>query len=580
MGLFMESRIRRIFGIALVSWTLQARALAISRILVVVSCVCLAQYIFLLWKSLLAVDLKPIVWGIVADLVVLKDLSGEEFFSIDGAAKEVVARRKAALESMSASWATRWPKSREVSTQMKKLFSDVRFKASGFESTFPVFQKTVNQMLDMLTIVASTDGTKIVDVDGQELLDSSGSYGVNCFGHTRFKEFMNAGNELAQKVGPLLGPMHPVVVENIELLLKIYNKEEVSFHMSGTEAVMGAVQQVRFHTQRPLIVVFKGAYHGWWDGIMQGAGNPRFNWDCLVLKDKCPASLRLLSARASEIAGVVINPIAGMGWGPASTSGLNSGGSKFNAGAESFEVFRKWLTQVKETCKASDIPLIFDETWSFQLGPGGAQEFFGVQADIVTLGKALGGGHAAGVVCGPHRLMERSDPDRPMRVSFVVGTFKGSPMVMGSMNAVLKWVTTPEAAAEFNGLKDRVAKWVPACNKVLSEEGLPISVAAYRNMWCLCFHQCSAYHFLFHCYLRDAGLQLVWVGTSKALLNLEFSEADLEQLTRIIVKAAKKFQDDGWWYHDAKPASLLPLVLGPTLKYHSSRFQKWLGLSR
>merc|ERR1740138_333005 len=393
---------------------------------------------------------------------------------------------------MSEAWAKRWPKSLAQSTYMRKIFPDFRFKASGFESTFPVFQKVVNEALDMCTIVDHTDGTKIVDVDGQHLLDSGGSYGGNVFGHTRNKNFMNAGNELAQKVGPLLGPMHPIVTETIEMMTKIFKKDEVSFHMSGTEAVMGAVQQVRFHTGRPLIAVFKGAYHGWWDGIMQGAGNPRFNWDCIVLKDKCPASLELLRARADEIAGVVVNPIAGMGWGPASTSTLNSGGAKFNAGSDSVEIFRQWLCQLRETCTTSKIPLIFDETWAFQLGPGGAQDLYGVTADIVTLGKALGGGHAVGAVCGPHRLMERRDPDRPMLVSFVVGTFKASPMVMGSMNAVLTWVTTPEAVAEFNGSKDRIAKWAAACNADLSEQGLPISVAAYRNMWTVRYHQRSA----------------------------------------------------------------------------------------
>jgi len=286
----------------------------------------------------------------------------------------------------------------------------------------------------------------------------------------------------------------------------------------------------------------------------------------------------VLRARAGEIAGVIINPVAGMGWGPSATSTLNSGGAKMNAGAESIESFKKWLCQVRETCTAGSIPLIFDETWAFQLGPGGAQETYGVQADIVTLGKAAGGGHAVGVVCGPSWLMERRDPDRPMRVSFVVGTFKGSPMVMGSMNAVLKWVLTPAAVAEFNGLKDRTAKWAVACSKALSKEGLPISVSAYRNMWCVCYQQSSAYHFLFHCYLRDAGLQLVWVGTGKALLNLEFTDKDLEQLTGMIVSAAKKMKEDGWWWEDAQPASLLPLVLGPTLKYHSEKLLKWFGV--
>merc|ERR1719460_3067804 len=185
----------------------------ISSMLSVSSIAYSVYYAYLLWKTLLAVDLKPIVWGYVAELAVLKDLSRAEFFQIDGAPNDVAARRHEALDCMSASWAKRWPKAQEKSAQMKRLFSDLRFKASGFESTFPVFQKVVNEALDMCTIVDHTEGTEVIDIDGQRFLDSSGSYGVNCFGHTHFKHFMDKGNELAQKVGPVLGPMHPVVIE-------------------------------------------------------------------------------------------------------------------------------------------------------------------------------------------------------------------------------------------------------------------------------------------------------------------------------------------------------------------------------
>jgi len=174
-------------------------------------------------------------------------------------------------------------------------------------------------------------------------------------------------------------------------------------------------------------------------------------------------------------------------------------------------------------------------------------------------------------------LMERRDPQRPMRVSFVVGTFKGSPMVMGSMNAVLKWVTKPETEKVFNDHKARVAKWVESCNALLSKESLPISVAAYRNMWCVCYTQRSAYHFLFHCYLRDAGLQMVWVGTGKMLLNLEFTDDDFSRLTRILVCAAKAFKLDGWWWEGGKDVQLVKYVLGPTIKFHSDRFRRRLG---
>merc|ERR1712014_436150 len=129
-------------------------------------------------------------------------------------------------------------------------------------------------------------------------------------------------------------------------------------------------------------------------------------------------------------------------------------------------------------------------------------------------------------------------------------------------------------------MRDRVSAWVEACNKRLSAEGLPLSVAAYRNMWCICYHQKSIYNFLFHCYLRDAGLQLVWVGTGKALLNIEFSDQDMERLTTIIINSAKQFKADGWWNEQFTPPSLLPLVLWPTMKYHSDRITNWLGLGK
>jgi len=292
-----------------------------------------------------------------------------------------------------------------------------------------------------------------------------------------------------------------------------------------------------------------------------------------VLKDQDLTSLNLLRLRAREIAGLIVNPVQGFGWTNSTTS--TTGHPVVRAGLEAIERFQLWLLKVRETCTDNKIPLIFDETWCFQLGPGGAQDTYGVDADIVTLGKALGGGHAVGAVCGPSWLMERRDPERAMRVSFAVGTFKGSPMVMGSINAVLRWVRTPQAAQAFDSLKDNVARWSSTCNATLKNEDLPISVSAYRTMWCVCYHQKSAYQFLFQVYLRNEGLQMVWVGTGKMLLNLEFREADFQRLTDILVRAGKAFKEDGWWWPGGKSIALLPLVLRPTIRYHIRRLLSW-----
>merc|ERR1719436_249543 len=229
---------------------------------------------------------------------------------------------------------------------------------------YPIWQQVVNEALDPITVVESSEGMEITDTSGEKFLDVSGSYGVNCFGYTRTKEFLAAGQELASTLGPCLGPVHPIVAENVELLLKIFRKEEVSFHMSGTEAVMSAVYQARFYTQRPLTAVFQGSYHGWWDGVMQGAGNERFAADCLILKPHDVASLDLIRLRAQEINAVIVNPIDGFGWSKAGTKNLATP-TKISAGPEAIERFRTWLKQLRETCTKSDVLLVYDETWSF-----------------------------------------------------------------------------------------------------------------------------------------------------------------------------------------------------------------------
>src|SRR4030095_3679608 len=93
---------------------------------------------------------------------------------------------------------------------------------------------------------------------------------------------------------------------------------------------------------------------------------------------------------------------------------------------------------------------IFDEVYTgFRLAPGGAQAFFGVEADLVVYGKTVAGGMPVGVVCGSGALMRRFDPDRPMRIAYVVGTFSAHPLVMGAMREFLEWATSPGALEEY-----------------------------------------------------------------------------------------------------------------------------------
>src|SRR5262249_45071820 len=116
------------------------------------------------------------------------------------------------------------------------------------------------------------------------------------------------GVQRVRTLGPVLGAYHPLIQENVDWLRTISGLDEVSFHMSGTEAVMQAVRLARFHTRRSHLVRLGGAYHRWWDAVQPGVGNPRVPNDTYTLREMDERTLRVLRNR-TDIACVLVNPI-------------------------------------------------------------------------------------------------------------------------------------------------------------------------------------------------------------------------------------------------------------------------------
>src|SRR5262249_1183216 len=161
---------------------------------------------------------------------------------------------------------------------------------------------------------------------------------------------------------------------------------------------------------------------GWWDGVQAGIGNPRPPRELYTLKEMHPDTLRVLRIR-DDIACVLVNPVQAINPNgiPASDSALVASDRSANFDKSSYA---RWLQDLRDVCSARSIVLIFDEVFSgFRLARGGAQEYFDVQADIVTYGKSLGGGLPVGVVCGKSPLMRRYNDRRPMDICFARGTF-------------------------------------------------------------------------------------------------------------------------------------------------------------
>jgi glutamate-1-semialdehyde 2,1-aminomutase len=493
--------------------------------------------------------LLPTLSRRLAHWVKARDYADEAFFRADGATDLWVERRKAAIDRLAVFFQTHCAQSMAWGQAIRESFSDLRFTDAN-RVPFP-FMRFMREKFNLCSVVTASDGPRLHDLDGHWNLDVSGSYGVNVAGFERYKEWIQQGWERVKDLGPVLGPLHPVVAENITLLKSVSNMDEVSFHMSGTEAVMAAVRLARFNTRRKWIVCFSGAYHGWWDGVQAGLGSERRINDCLTLKDLHPASLALIRRRAKDIAGVLVNPLQSFHPNsppPSDAVLLTSGVRKTQA---STTAYAQWLQQLREVCSACGMPLIFDEVYTgFRLAPGGAQEYFGVQADMVVYGKTVAGGMPIGVVCGKKGLMQRFDAERPMRIAYVIGTFAAHPVVMGAMHEFLRWVVQPATVRLYNEANHRCQQWAEATNQQLADAALPLRVVHLATVWTVLFKAPSRYNWLLQYYLRAEGVMLSWVGTGRCLSSLDYTDADYDALQLKLLNAAHKMKRDGWWLHE------------------------------
>jgi glutamate-1-semialdehyde 2,1-aminomutase len=467
------------------------------------------------------------------------------FFSCDGATDAVAAQRRTGLERLSALYRERYAKTLEVSASAAEGLSDLQF--TGHYRVPYQFGPVLRRHLKVGSFMERSDGLMLTDLDGNRFIDLTGSYGVNLFGLDFYKQTIAEGSAMVEQLGPLLGSLHPVVLDNVRRLQRISGLDEVSFHMSGTEAVMQAVRLARYHTRRKNLVRFAGAYHGWWEDVQPGPGNPMPPRETYTLADMSERSLAVLRRR-SDIACVLVNPLQALHPNKAAPGDSQLVDGSRRAGYDK-AAYTDWLKRLREVCTERGIVLIFDEVFlGFRLAPGGAQEYFGVKADLVTYGKTLGGGLPVGVVCGRRELMKRFREDRPADICFARGTFNAHPYVMGAMNAFLRRLETPEVLGSYADLDAVWTRRAARLNQALLEAGLPMRVANMTSVWTVFYTQPSRYHWMLQYYLRAAGIALSWVGTGRLIFAHRFDDATFDDVVRRFVEAGRAMAADGWWW--------------------------------
>ena len=365
-----------------------------------------------------------------------------------------------------------------------------------------------------------------------------------------------------------------------ERFREISGQMDVHFHPSGSAALIASARLARVNTGKPLLVTFGGGAHGWGDGVATESlslGEERYACDVLTLKECSAATLRVLRLRREEIAAVLVNPLRGLlsddAASPAppappaspaagqpttrratSSVGTAGAGGHSDGGERSY---RAWLADLRATCTKCGLPLIFDETCTgFRLSRGGAQSYFGVQADVICYGSSGAGGLPLGALCGPSWLLAPSAPHLPLRAGAesTSGGAAHNPALLGRALTFLNWLDAPAQKDLFERQAAAVARWAQLTNQGLRAAGLPLTLRCEGCVWSLRFERAGRYHWLLQILLFDAGGRPTWIAPGKLGFPLQTSEAEMERLRRALLSSAERMRTDGWWADEAQLA--------------------------
>ena len=350
-----------------------------------------------------------------------------------------------------------------IGTTSESLFAAaVEVLPGGVNSPVRAF-RAVNMAPRFIT---RAEGSHIFVVDGRDYIDYVCSWGPMILGHNH--PVIREAVEKAVQDGLSFGAPTEREVEIARLMVELVpGIEMVRMVNSGTEAVMSAIRLARGATGRDKIIKFEGCYHGHSDCLLVGAGSSALagghptsagvpedvvRHTLTAQFNDLPSVERLLEANPGQVACVIVEPVAA------------------NMGVVLPQP--DFLPGLRRLCDRYGALLIFDEVITgFRLALGGAQEFFGVNADLVTFGKIIGGGMPVGAYCGKRALMEEVAPCGPV---YQAGTLSGNPVAMAAGLAQLHYLKDhPEVYAHISALADRLASGL---RKAAADTGAPVSV--------------------------------------------------------------------------------------------------------
>ncbi|GMU95633.1 amino acid adenylation domain-containing protein [Ignavibacterium album] len=429
------------------------------------------------------------------------------------------------------------PTSKKMTQEHRAHYSDPR-TVSGF---LPIWKEMTYQI-----IVNQSKGSKLIDVDGNEYIDVIMGFGQYLFGHN--PEFLKEAIEEQLKLGIEIGPQSPIAGEVAKLICEFTGLDRAAFCVTGSEAVLGAMRAARTVTGKDKIVFFAGDYHGIIDEVLIkttinggqiktmpiAPGIPRENvQNTIALEYGSDESLRIIENLLPELAGIMVEPVQSR------RPDLQP---------------KEFLHKLREIADKANIPLIFDEVITgFRVSNGGAQEYFGVKADIATYGKIIGGGFPIGVIAGKKLYMDAfdggywqfgDDSIPEAGVTFFAGTFARHPLSLKGALTVLNYLKKENNKIQYD-LNKKAAALAEELNSFMLSRNVPIKFLNFSSVLYYSYPKDLNYFSLLFYLLRHKGIHIL--EGFPFFLSTAHSVEDIQKIINAFKESIIELQDSGFF---------------------------------
>jgi amino acid adenylation domain-containing protein len=446
---------------------------------------------------------------------------------------EPSARQKARLSAFVRRYVERTRNSKRFTEDNRAHMADPRV-VNGFR---PITKEITYQI-----VIERSKGSKMWDIDGNEYVDALNGFGLNLFGWQ--PDFVQEAVRKQLDAGYEIGPQHPLAADVTRLLCELTGCERAGLCNTGSEAVMAALRIARTVTGRSTVAVFTGSYHGTFDEVLVRAGKggkglsaapgvmSGMFGDVRVLDYGTPEALAFIRENAEDLAAVLVEPV--------------------QSRRPDFQP-REFLHAVRHITTQSGTCLIFDEVITgFRTGLGGAQELFGVRADLATYGKVIGGGFPVGVVAGKRPFMDAldggawqyGDDSIPgVGVTYFAGTFVRHPLALAAAKASLEHLKAAGPALQA-ALNTSTAAMAGELTAWCAEVGAPIAIRHFASLWRVNWLEDHPLQDLLFAMMRSRGVHIL--DNFPCFLTTAHSQEDIATIQRAFKESVAELQESGF----------------------------------